>query len=91
MRELLFGTKYNRKVLSKAEKEKLALEESPSEYIRLRPEGAKSMELKPVFTTGKYPRKWTEMVDSGRSHLATPSTNKNTIAQFRTSISLKKG
>jgi uracil-DNA glycosylase family 4 len=82
MRELLFGTRYNRKTLSKAEMKKLAPGEIPPEYVRIRPSGAKSMELKPLFTTGQYPRNWVEMVDSGRDHLATPSTNKHTLAQL---------
>lgn len=82
MRELLFGVKYNRKTLSEAEKKKLPPGTLPPEYIRIRPPGAKSMELPPLLTTGKYPRKWTDVVNAGRDHLATPSTDKKTIAQL---------
>ena len=82
MRELLFGEEHNRKTMSKAEIQKLPPGTVPPEFIRIRPLSAKSMKLEPIFTTGKYPRKWDEVVRSGRSHLATPSTNKHTIAQL---------
>jgi len=82
MRELLFGVKYNRKTLSKAEIQKLPPGEIPPEYVRIRPPKAKSMDLLPIFTTGKYPRKWEEMVNAKREHLAVPSTNKHTLAQL---------
>ena len=82
MRELLFGAKNNRKTLSKTDVQKLPSGTLPPEFVRIRPAGAKSMELEPLFTTGKYPRKWNEVVRSGRSHLATPSTNKHTLAQL---------
>ena len=82
MRELLFGAQYNRKKLSKKELEKIPEGMMPPEYVSVRPRGAKTMNLPPLFTTGRYPKRWDRVVQEHRDHLATPSTNKNTLAQL---------
>jgi DNA polymerase I-like protein with 3'-5' exonuclease and polymerase domains len=82
MRELLFGAKYNRKKLSKKELEELPEGVEPPEYVSVRPRGAKTMNLKPLFTTDKYPIAWDRVEQEHRDHLATTSTNKNTVAQL---------
>ena len=82
MREFLFGTKYNRKKLSKKELEKIPEGMMEPEHVRVRPRGAKTLNLPPLFTTGKYPKRWDRVVQEYRDHLATPSVSKNTLAQL---------
>lgn len=64
VREYLFGMKYNGK---------------RNEYgkpIRVRPEGAKSLKLKPLLDTAKPPRRWTDLEERGLDRDATPGTGK---------------
>ena len=82
MREFLFGTRYNRKKFSKKELERIPEGTMPPEYVRVRPKGAKTLNLPPLFTTGKYPKRWDSVVREHRDHLATPSVSKNTLAQL---------
>jgi DNA polymerase I-like protein with 3'-5' exonuclease and polymerase domains len=83
VRELLFGTKYNRKVLTKAQ-----LEKPPtdvifcSDGIQLRPKGARSLELTPILTTGKYPVKWDTIAGTENEAFHTPSVNKDVLSQL---------
>ena len=82
MREFLFGAEYNQKKWSQEELKKLPEGFVPPEVCRIRPPGAKSLELKPLLTTGKYPRKWSEVEKSGRAKLSTPATSKNVVSQL---------
>jgi hypothetical protein len=90
MRELLFGEQYNGKLwtdsaLARWHKDNPELSEAgfePPKHIRLRPDGAKSMGLTPIMTTGKYPRKWEKVQQDKEEHLYAPSTNKNVLAQL---------
>ena len=58
-RELLFGTKYN----GKADKK------------RLRPDGAKSMLIDPILSTGKYQVEWQKIRNNGKEFKTRASTN----------------
>jgi uracil-DNA glycosylase family 4 len=90
MREFLFGARYNRKALSKKELESLPEGTAPPEFVRVRPKGARTMELPPLQTTDKYPRLWADVEREGRSHLATPSTDRKVLAQLEFFHSKKK-
>jgi uracil-DNA glycosylase family 4 len=88
MRELLFGEKYNGKTWTQtaikrwyAEHKDQPDEQYP-EYIRLRPRIARSMELTPLLTTGKYPQKWETIKAAHQERLHAPSVNKKVIAQL---------
>jgi uracil-DNA glycosylase family 4 len=96
MRELLFGSKYNRKPLSKEELRRIPEGVIIPEYIRIRPPKAKTLQLPPLFTTDKYPKSWSRVVNEGRDHLSTPSTNNDTLMQLisfhsRRAITLPNG
>ena len=67
--ELLFGVKYNT-TKAKTGKER-----------RLRPEGAKSLELQPVLTTDKRPRLWDDL-DEDEEESSSPSTAKNVLGML---------
>jgi DNA polymerase I-like protein with 3'-5' exonuclease and polymerase domains len=90
MRELLFGPKYNRKTMSKAELKNLPENEEPPEYIRVRPKGAKTLRLTPLFTTDKYPKAWDQVVREGKEDFANPSTNNHTLIQLKTFHGLRE-
>lgn len=70
VREFLFGEKYNGK--------KKANPDDPP--IRIRPEGAKSLFLKPVLTTDKRQMKWDDVLDQGLEKEKTASTGKLALA-----------
>lgn len=73
IREFLFGEHLNGK-----EKEK---PEDPP--VRLRPEGARSLKLRPIITTDKRPMPWLEVMRQGLEHEKTPSTNKTALEILR--------
>jgi uracil-DNA glycosylase family 4 len=96
MRELLFGSKYNRKPLSKEELRRLPDGMAAPEYVRIRPPQAKTLGLEPLFTTDKYAKPWSRVVSEGRDHLSTPSTDNDTLTQLtafhsRKTITLPNG
>lgn len=68
VRELLFGTKYNCKF------------DDEGKNIRLRPPGAKSLHIIPLLTSGKYPKDWAEVEESGEIKKFSPSTNRQSLA-----------
>ena len=65
VRELLYGHLLNGKKDKKT-----------GDVIRLRPEGAVSLNLDPLFDTSKPPKPWGEVKKSGRMAEHAPSTNK---------------
>ena len=65
-RALLFGDKYAKKVAG-------------DEYINVRPEGATTLNLTPITTTGQRSRPWEDIVRTGTEALHTPSTNGETL------------
>lgn len=69
-RELLFGEALNGK--------KVSGDQSP----RIRPEGAITLGLTPLKTTGKPPKTWARVVLDGQAHLFTPSMAKDTLGVY---------
>lgn len=67
VRELLFGTRYN------------GADMVDGERPQLRPEGALSLEAKPVLTTGKRQKPWEEIEREDREDEFTASTNKSVL------------
>ena len=70
VRELLFGEQYNGK--------KKANPNDPP--IRIRPQGARSLRLRPVLTTDKRQMKWDDVLDQHLEKEKTPSTGKLALA-----------
>ena len=69
VKELLFGYKLN----GKREKETGA-------FVRIRPPGAMSLGIVPVFDTSKPPKPWAEIHDAGKQYDSSPSTNKQALS-----------
>lgn len=65
-RALLFGDKYAQKV-------------SGDGYINVRPEGATTLDLAPITSTGQRPRAWSDIILRDQERLYTPSTNGETL------------
>ena len=65
-RALLFGDKYAKKV-------------SGDGYVNVRPEGAVTLDLAPITSTGQRPRAWSDIVQRSQESLHTPSTNGETL------------
>ncbi len=70
VRELLFGEHLNGK------------ERTPPNFkaIRLRPEGARALLLKPILSSGKKPQPWDEAIRDTEEGDVSPSTNKMSLA-----------
>jgi len=64
VREFLFGEKYNGK------------RDERGKPIRLRPEGARCLNLEPLLDTSKPPRRWKDLKERGLDRDATPGTGK---------------
>lgn len=74
VREILFGHELNGKV------DKLT-----GKPVRIRPLGAVSLGLDPLYNTGKPTKNWSDIVAQGREHEHSPSTNRQVLsilAQF---------
>jgi len=69
VREFLFGEQYNGKRKSIFEP-----------HIRLRPEGAVSLQLQPLLSTDKPPMRWEEVVRKGIADQKAPSTDKMALS-----------
>jgi uracil-DNA glycosylase family 4 len=69
VRELMFGTKYNGKLLVDGKRP------------RIRPEGARSLHAVPLLTTEKRPRKWSEL-KPGEEKENNASTNKSVLGDM---------
>lgn len=67
--ELLFGVKHNGK------------KTPDGTPVRLRPEGAKSLNLQPLLTTGKRPKLWADL-DEDEEDSSNPSTAKNVLGML---------
>ncbi len=72
VREYLFGEKYNGK------KDKM----NPGQVVRLRPPGAKVLNLEPLFDTAKRPTPWFKIRAEGLEHKTLPGTNKSILAML---------
>ena len=68
VKEFLFGTKLNGKV------------DKFGNPVRIRPEGAKSLNLMPRLDTSKPPRRWTDIIAAGKEREASPGTGKMILA-----------
>lgn len=64
VRELLFGEKYNGK------------RDEQGNPIRVRPEGAQTLRLRPVLSSGQRQKPWEDIVHRGQESEHNPSTNK---------------
>jgi uracil-DNA glycosylase family 4 len=53
---------------------------------RYRPEGAKSLHIVPLRTTGKYPKPWETIVEEGKELQFTPSSGKQTLLELYYSV-----
>jgi len=69
VKEFLFGHKLNGK-----------LDKETGKKVRIRPIGAMSLHLTPLFDTGKPPKPWKEIVKAGKQDEHSPSTNKQVLA-----------
>jgi uracil-DNA glycosylase family 4 len=69
VKEFLFGHKLNGK-----------LDSETGYFVRIRPEGAMSLNLKPLFDTSKPPKQWIEIQKAGKESEHSPSTNKQVLA-----------
>ena len=63
IRELLFGERYGKR-------------DEKGQVIRLRPPGAKSLQVMPAITTDKRPKEWEKVIEEGKERDHTASTNK---------------
>jgi hypothetical protein len=68
VREILYGTRLNGK------------KDDAGDPIRIRPEGAKTLKLTPLFDTAKRPTPWEKIVEEGREEKAAPSTGKTVLS-----------
>lgn len=69
-RELLFGAKYNNRY-------------HPSgQPVRVRPEGAKSLGLRPLLSTGHRKKSWDDIVKKNDEHNHRPSCDKETLSSL---------
>lgn len=69
VKEFLFGHKLNGK-----------LDKETGKNVRIRPQGAISLNLKPIFDTSKPPKLWTEIVKVGKTDEHSPSTDKQVLS-----------
>jgi len=69
VKEFLFGYKLNGK-----------LDKLTGDPVRIRPAGAMSLNLNPLFDTGKPPKQWIEIKKANKEHDHSPSTNKQVLA-----------
>lgn len=69
VKEFLFGHKLNGKI-----------DKDTGENIRIRPAGAISLNLKPIFDTTKPPKLWTEILKVGKTDEHSPSTDKQVLS-----------
>jgi uracil-DNA glycosylase family 4 len=69
VKEFLFGTDLNGK------RDKVS-----GKPVRVRPEGAMSLGLTPVFNTDKPPKPWREVIQAGKQKESSPSTDKQSLA-----------
>lgn len=69
VKELLFGHELNGK-----------LDKETGKKVRIRPEGAMSLMLQPLFDTSKPPKPWIEIVKAGKTDEHSPSTNKQVLS-----------
>ena len=70
VREYLFGEELNGK----------RNEKDPTSTIRLRPKGARTLGLQPLFDTSKRPVAWHDVVAKGLQKKSNPGTNKSVLA-----------
>lgn len=70
-REFLFGEEYNG-----------AKRKDPSKPVRLRPEDAKCLYLKPIKSAGNKGKSWDRVVQDGEEGLLNPGTDKETLGIF---------
>ncbi len=68
VKEYLFGTKHNGKF------------DKNGHNVRIRPEGARSLNLTPLLDTSKPPRRWEDVVAAGKEREASPGTGKMILA-----------
>lgn len=69
VKEFLFGHKLNGR-----------LDKETGNPVRIRPEGAISLNLSPLFDTSKPPKPWIEIVRVHKEHEHSPSTNKQALS-----------
>lgn len=69
VKEFLFGHKLNGKI-----------DKDTGKTIRIRPPGAISLNLKPIFDTSKPPKLWTEILKVGKTDEHSPSTDKQVLS-----------
>ena len=69
VKEFLYGHKLNGK-----------LDKDTGKPVKLRPDGAISLNLMPICDTSKPPKQWIEVIKSGKTHEASPSTNKQVLS-----------
>jgi len=69
VREFLFGHKLNGR-----------LDKTTGNPVRIRPEGAATLGLTPIFDTSKPPKPWREIQRMNREHEHAPSTNKQVMS-----------
>lgn len=75
VKEFLFGYKLNGKV-----------DKVTGDCVRIRPEGALSLQLMPICDTGKPPKPWNEVISLGKEAESSPSTNKQVLALLAQSV-----
>lgn len=69
VKELLFGYKLNGRI-----------DKETGEPVRIRPEGAKTLNLKPLFDTSQPPKPWMEIEMAGKEDQHSPSTGKQVLS-----------
>ena len=69
VKELLFGHVLNGK-----------LDKNTGQPLRIRPLGALSLNLTPLFDTGKPPKQWIDIQKAGKTYEHSPSTNKQVLS-----------
>jgi uracil-DNA glycosylase family 4 len=69
VKELLFDYQLNGKV-----------DKATGAPVRVRPEGAMSLGLTPIFDTSKPPARWADLVRDGKTQGRSPSTNKQSLS-----------
>ena len=68
VKEFLFGEDLNGRV------------SKDGKAVRIRPDDAESLYLRPLIDTGKPPKRWDDIVDKGRTEYHNPSTNKTVLS-----------
>jgi uracil-DNA glycosylase family 4 len=69
VKEFLFGHRLNGR-----------LDKVTGAPVRIRPMGAMSLNLQPMFDTGKPPKQWFEVRKANKEHEHSPSTNKQVLS-----------